>query len=137
MGRYDKEKEATLSRNSQLTATQKMVSEELAYKVFTGKTEEEIAGKAGINRSTIWRWKAIPEFNAEVNRIATEIQRSKQIEIYATLDKLLKSNNEKTQLKAIELLSRQLGLFKDSLQTEVKVESKVNIDDIMKELENM
>lgn len=137
MGRYDKEKEATLSRNSQLTATQKMVAEELAYKAFAGKTEEEIAGEAGINRSTIWRWKAIPEFNAEVNKIATEIQKSKQLEIYATLDKLLKSNNEKTQLKAIELLSRQLGLFKDSLQTEVKVETKVNVDDIMKELENM
>lgn len=137
MDKKTTENKLDLFKDGELNATQKLVSEEIAYKSITGKTEEDIAKEYNVNRTTIWRWKSKQEFNAEVNRIAAEIQKSKQIEVYAVLDKLLKSNNEKTQLKAVELLSRQLGLFKDVIQNEVTVEKKVNVDDLLKELENM
>lgn len=128
---------ANLSLKSKLNATQKMVAEELAYKVFTGKLDEDIAKENDINRTTIWRWKSIPEFNEEVNRIAKEIQKSHLADVNAVLSKLLKSDNEKTLLKAIELYYRNQGLFKDVLETTEKKEISVNIDDLMKELENM
>lgn len=45
-----KERNATLSRNSQLDVIQKKVAEEIAYKGFTGKKEEEIALEYNVNR---------------------------------------------------------------------------------------
>lgn len=130
-------KEATLSRKGQLDATQKKVAEEIAYKGMTGKTEEQIAMENNINRTTIWRWKAIPAFNEEVNRIVKEFQKSHLVDVNNILLQILQNGSEKSQLKAIELYYRNQGLFKDNLQVTENKEITVNVDDILKELEDM
>lgn len=130
-------KEATLSRKGQLDATQKKVAEEIAYKGMTGKTEEEIAIENNINRTTIWRWKAIPSFNEEINRIVKEFQKSHLVDVNNILLQILQNGSEKSQLKAIELYYRNQGLFKDNLQVTENKEITVNVDDILKELEDM
>lgn len=135
--RYEKEKKATLSRNSQLSETQKKVAEEIAYKGMTGKKEEDIAKENNINRTTIWRWKAIPAFNEEVNRIVKEFQKSHLVDVNNILFQILQEGSEKSKLKAIELYYRNQGLFKDNLQVTENKEITVNIDDILKELEDM
>lgn len=130
-------KEATLSRKGQLDATQKKVAEEIDYKGMTGKTEEQIAMENNINRTTIWRWKAIPAFNEEVNRIVKEFQKSHLVDVNNILLQILQNGSEKSQLKAIELYYRNQGLFKDNLQVTENKEITVNVDDILKELEDM
>jgi len=132
-----KERQATLSRKSQLDETQKKVAEEIAYKGFTGKKEEEIAVEYNVSRTTIWRWKALPQFNEEVNKIVREFQKSHLVDVNNILLQILTEGSEKSKLKAIELYYRNQGLFKDNLQvTEIKSED-VNVDDLMKELEGM
>lgn len=132
-----KEREATLSRKSQLNETQKKVAEEIAYKGMTGKKEEDIAMENGINRTTIWRWKAIPAFNEEVNRIVREFQKSHLVDVNNILLQILQNGSEKSKLKAIELYYRNQGLFKDNLQVTETKEVTVNVDDLLKELEGM
>ena len=132
-----KEKQATLSRKSQLDETQKKVAEEIAYKGLTGKLEEEIAKEYNVSRTTIWRWKSIPAFNEEVNRIVKEFQKSHLVDVNNILLKILTEGSEKSQLKAVELYYRNQGLFKDNLQiTETKVED-VDVNQLMAELEGM
>lgn len=132
-----KERQATLSRKSQLDETQKKVAEEIAYKGLTGKLEEEIALEYNVSRTTIWRWKSIPAFNEEVNRIVKEFQKSHLVDVNNILLKILTEGSEKSQLKAVELYYRNQGLFKDNLQvTEIKAED-VNVDDLLQELADM
>lgn len=135
--RNRRERESTLSRKSQLDATQKKVAEEIAYKGMTGKTEEQIAMENNINRTTIWRWKAIPAFNEEVNNIVKEFQKSHLVDVNNILFQILQEGTEKSKLKAIELYYRNQGLFKDNLQVTENTEVTVNVDDILKELEYM
>lgn len=135
--RYRKEKEATLSRKRQLSETQKKVAEEIAYKGMTGKKEEDIAKEYNINRTTIWRWKANPLFNEEVNKTVREFQKSHLVDVNTILYQILHEGSEKSKLKAIELYYRNQGLFKDNLQVTETQEVSVNVDDILKELEGM
>ena len=132
-----KERQATLSRKCQLDETQKKVAEEIAYKGLTGKKEEDIALEYNVSRTTIWRWKSIPAFNEEVNRIVKEFQKSHLVDVNNILLKILTEGSEKSQLKAVELYYRNQGLFKDNLQvTEIKAED-VNVDDLLQELADM
>lgn len=132
-----KERNATLSRNSQLDVIQKKVAEEIAYKGFTGKKEEEIALEYNVNRVTIWRWKALPAFNEEVNRIVKEFQKSHLVDVNNILIQILQEGTEKSKLKAIELYYRNQGLFKDNIEVKETKEFTVNVDDLLKELEDM
>ncbi|MPN05218.1 hypothetical protein SDC9_152468 [bioreactor metagenome] len=128
---------ATKYRKAQLDETQKKVAEEIAYKGLTGKKEEEIAKEYNVNRSTIWRWKALPAFNEEVNRIVREYQKSHLVDVNNILIQILQEGSEKSKLKAIELYYRNQGLFKDNLQVTETQEVNVSIDDILKEIEDM
>lgn len=130
-------REATLSRKCQLDETQKKVAEEIAFKGVTGKKEEDIATENGINRTTIWRWKSLPAFNDEVNRIVKEFQKSHLVDVNAILMQILTEGTEKSKLKAIELYYRNQGLFKDNLEVTAVTETTVNVEDLMKELEGM
>lgn len=136
-GRNEKAKQATLYRKSQLDETQKKVAEEIAHKGLTGKTEEEIAIEYNVHRSTIWRWKALPQFNEEVNRIVKEFQKSHLVDVNNILMSILLEGTEKSKLKAIELYYRNQGLFKDNLQVTETKETTINIDDLLEELEGM
>ncbi|OAA90872.1 phBC6A51 family helix-turn-helix protein [Clostridium ljungdahlii] len=128
---------ATKYRNAKLTETQKKVAEEIAYKGLTGKLEEEIAKEYNISRSTIWRWKALPSFNEETNRIVREYQKSHLVDVNNILIHILQEGTEKSKLKAIELYYRNQGLFKDVTEVTEKKEVNVNVDDILKELDDM
>jgi hypothetical protein len=131
------ENKLTLSKKGQLSATQILVAEEIAYKGLTGKTEDQIAQENNVNRSTIWRWKAIPAFNDEINRIVKEYQRSKLVDVNSILNDILENGSEKSKLKAIELFYRNQGYFKDTMEITDKKELSVNVDDLLQELKGM
>lgn len=128
---------ATKYRNATLDETQKKVAGEIAYKGLTGKREEDIAKEYNISRSTIWRWKALPAFNDEVNRIVKEYQKSHLVDVNGILMDILLNGSEKSKLKAIELYYRNQGLFKDTMEITEKQEKPSSLDDILKELEDM
>ena len=106
-----------------LDATHKKVAEELALKGVTGQTESEIAEANNINRSTLYRWKLRADFNDYLQSVADEFQRATLNDAYTVLQKLLYSDNEKTSIKAVELVLKNQGRLKDVQDTNVKVES--------------
>ena len=127
----------TSMKKGQLTAIQKVVAEEIAYKALTGKTEKQIAEENSVNPSTIWRWKSEKAFNDEINRIVKEFQRSKLVDVNAILNDILENGSEKSKLKAIELFYRNQGMFKDTMEITDKKEISVNVDDLLQELKGM
>ena len=127
----------TMAKKGQLSVIQKLVAEEIAYKALTGKTEKQIAEENNVNFTTIWRWKAIPAFNDEINRIVKEFQRSKLVDVNAILNDILENGSEKSKLKAIELFYRNQGYFKDTMEITDKKEISVNVDDLLQELKGM
>lgn len=111
----------------QLDASMKKVAEELAIKGVTGKTEYQIAEENNINRSTLYRWKLRADFNDYLQAVADEFQRATLSDAFSTLQKLLNSDNEKTQIKAVELVLRNQGRLKDVQDTNVNV-NKPDLD---------
>lgn len=136
-GRPKKDKVRIPNFTDVLDATQKAVAEEIAFKRLTGKTEDQIASEYGITRTTIWRWKAYPAFNDEVNRIVKEFQKSHLGNVNAILIDILENGNEKSKLKAIELYYRNQGLFKDTVEITERNLKDIDVDDLIKELEDM
>lgn len=125
------------SKNRKLSETQESICREIAYQPFINKTIEDIANDNNITRTTIWRWKSLPEFNNRVLEIAKEIQRSHLPDFNTALLKCLGSKNEKTILKAIELYYKNQGLLKEVQDVTIKEENEITIDDLLKELEGL
>lgn len=111
------------TKNMKLNAPMKKVAEELALKGVTGKTEQQIAEENNINRSTLYRWKLRKDFNNYLQEVADEFQRSALNDAFNVLQKLLYSNNEKTQIKAVELVLKNQGRLKDNVDTNVTLET--------------
>lgn len=117
-----------------LDASMKKVAEELALKGVTGKSEYQIAEENGINRSTLYRWKLRPDFNDYLQEVADEFQRGALNEAYTVLQKLLNSHNEKTQIKAVELVLKNQGRLKEVQDTNITVESsEMDLEELYKE----
>jgi hypothetical protein len=128
---------ATKYRKQQLTETQKKVAEEIVYKGLTGKKEDDIAKEYNTNRTTIWRWKALPAFNEYMNKIAHEFQRSHLPDVNKILRDIMKNGTDRSKLKAIELFYRNQGMFKDIQEVKHTEETRVNVDDVLKELDDL
>ena len=110
-------------KKGQLNAAMKKVAEELALKGVTGKTEQQIAEENNINRCTIYRWKLRADFNNYLQEVADEFQRAALNDAFNVLQKLLYSNNEKTQIKAVELVLKNQGRLKDNVESNVTLET--------------
>jgi hypothetical protein len=89
----------------------------------------DIPVQVGVNRSTIYEWKKLEEFNAEVDRLQQEFISSARGRLRAAaipaadklIDLLKNSKYEKTKLAAaIDILDRGLG----KATTKVEVNSK-------------
>ena len=106
-----------------LDASMKKVAEELALKGVTGKSEYQIAEENNINRSTLYRWKLRADFNDYLQEVADEFQRSALNDAYTVLQRLLKSDNEKTLIKAVELVLKNQGRLKEVQDTNITVET--------------
>jgi len=79
------------------------------------QTNEDIAKMIGINPSTIYEWKKIPEFNDELKKQGREFNSTMVIDAFQHLRAILNnpgtSNNSK--LKAIEMIMKASGEFRD------------------------
>lgn len=121
-------------KKQQLNATQKKVAEELALKGVLGKTEQQIAEENNINRVTIYRWKMKAEFNDYLQSVADEFQRATLNDAYTVLQRLLYSSNEKTSIKAVELVLKNQGRLKDVQDANINIKDEtVDIDAILRE----
>ena len=117
-----------------LDASMKKVAEELALKGVTGKSEYQIAEENNINRSTLYRWKLRADFNDYLQEVADEFQRSALNDAYTVLQRLLKSDNEKTLIKAVELVLKNQGRLKEVQDTNITVETpEIDLEAMYKE----
>ena len=120
-------------RKHTLDATHKKVAQELVLKHVTGKTESQIASECGIERTTIWRLKQKKEFNDYLQTLSDEFIRASLPTALSKLSQLLESDNEKTQLKAIELLLKNQGRLRDVVEESVEIKDTRDTADILKE----
>lgn len=120
-------------RKHTLDATHKKIAQELVLKHITGKTESQIATECGVERTTIWRLKQKKEFNDYLQSLSDEFIRASLPTALSKLSQLLESDNEKTQLKAIELLLKNQGRLKDVVETDVTVSDNRDTAEILKE----
>lgn len=116
-----------------LDATHKKIAQELVIKHITGKTEKQIAEECGIERTTIWRLKQKKEFNDYLQKLSDEFIRASLPTALSKLSMLLESDNEKTQLRAIELLLKNQGRLKEVVETDVEINDNRSSEDILKE----
>jgi transcriptional regulator len=102
-----------------------------------GVTITDIAEKLNISRSTIYVWKEIPEFKAELDKLEQEYLNAASNSLkYAApvaakkLIKLLNGKYEKTQLSAaIDLLDRTTGKATTKVEINGKDKDNNNVDD--------
>ena len=116
-----------------LDATHKKIAQELVIKHITGKTEKIIAEECGVERTTIWRLKQKKEFNDYLQKLSDEFIRASLPTALSKLSMLLESDNEKTQLRAIELLLKNQGRLKDVVETDVEITDNRDTKEILKE----
>ena len=104
--------------------------------IATGIPITEVAKVSGIARSTIYEWKKLEEFNAEVSRFGQEFIHAAQGRLKCAAKeaadeviKLLKHGKyEKTRLSAAQdILDRNLG----------KATTRVEVDDSRKDKDNV
>lgn len=117
-----------------LDASMKKVAEELALKGVTGKSEYQIAEENNINRSTLYRWKLRADFNDYLQEVADEFQRSALNDAYTVLHRLLNSDNEKTLIKAVELVLKNQGRLKEVQDTNISIqEPEIDLEALYQE----
>lgn len=120
-------------RKHTLDATHKKIAQELVLKHITGKTEQQIASECGVERTTIWRLKQKKEFNDYLQELSDEFIRASLPLAMGKLANLLESDNEKTVLKAIELVMKNQGRLKDVVESDVTVSDNRSTAEILKD----
>ncbi|MBC9786279.1 helix-turn-helix domain-containing protein [Heliobacterium chlorum] len=97
-------------------------------------TVAEIAEQVGVSPRTIYRWKQDPEFLAYQNHLADLLMEDFLTEAYSRLRTLVKADNEKTQLKALELLLKNRGKLTDVKEVTATVEDTRNNESLADEI---
>lgn len=80
------------------------------------QTNEDIANIIGVNASTIYEWKKIPEFNEELNKQGREYNSTMVIDAFQHLRAILNNpgTSDTSKLKAIELIMKSSGDFRET-----------------------
>ncbi|MBC9785092.1 helix-turn-helix domain-containing protein [Heliobacterium chlorum] len=97
-------------------------------------TIAEIAEQVGVSARTIYRWKQDPEFLAYQNYLADMVMEDFLTEAYVRLRGLVRADNEKTQLKALELLLKNRGKLTDVKEISATVEDTRNNESLADEI---
>ncbi|MBC9786559.1 helix-turn-helix domain-containing protein [Heliobacterium chlorum] len=97
-------------------------------------TIAEIAEQVGVSARTIYRWKQDPEFLAYQNYLADMVMEDFLTEAYVRLRGLVRADNEKTQLKALELLLKNRGKLTDVKEVSATVEDTRNNESLADEI---
>ncbi|MCW2278723.1 phBC6A51 family helix-turn-helix protein [Heliophilum fasciatum] len=100
-------------------------------------TIAEIAEQVGVSERTIYRWKQDPEFLAYQNYLADLLMEDFITEAYVRLRGLVRADNEKTQLKALELLLKNRGKLTDVKEITATVEDNRSDEALAAEIEEL
>lgn len=117
-----------------LTATQKKCAELIVTRDIHGKNNNKIAEELKIDRATLYRWKAKPEFIDYMNELAEEFHRGFLADTYVELRKIMAYGQDSHKLKAIELMLKNQGRLKEVQETTATVHATEDADSILKSL---
>ena len=129
-----KRKNNNYIKKSGLDEIQKKIAYDIAMIPLTRETYQDIADRYEVGRSSIWRWRTTPEFNAEVNKYIKEVQKSQLTDAVKQLNIILNHGKDKDKLKAIELIYKNLGLLKDVTENTTTIKEDININTIIDDL---
>lgn len=87
-------------------------------------TNEELAEICGVDVRTIYRWKKNEKITKEINRLADASLGQYINSANRTLIDVIENGSEHAQLKAIDMLYKSLGKYKEQTEVTVKDESK-------------
>lgn len=76
-------------------------------------TNEQLAEQCEVDVRTIYRWKRNATISAEINRLADASLGQYINQANRTLIEVIEGGSENAQLKAIEMLYKSLGKFKE------------------------
>ena len=115
----------------QLEAITYLVSKDV-YKL----TDTGVAEKVGISIGTLYNWKRHPTFNDELVKQAREMNRATLADVYSYIRQTLSNPQakESTKVKICELVMKNQGEFKDTVEQNVTVSTDRTLDDVFKEL---
>lgn len=90
------------------------------------QTNEDIAKIVGINPSTIYEWKKIPEFNEELRKQGREYHSTMVIDAFQHLHAILNNpgTSDTSKLKAIELIMKSSGDFRETRDINISTDDK-------------
>lgn len=102
-------------------------------------TDQAIADKLGISRTTLHNWKKIPEFNEEFIKQSREINRSTLPVAMAYISRTLNNPRVKdsSKIKLVELILKANGELKDVQESEITVKQAEDIDNILADFKSL
>lgn len=105
---------STLNRNQKIFV--ELMTDDNYYK------NEELAELCGVDVRTIYRWKKNPDITEEINRLADASLGQFINQANRKLIDVIQEGSEHAQLKAIDMLYKSLGKYKD--QTDINITSE-------------
>ena len=125
-----------ITRLSQkISAEQRKVAEYIAANDYHQMTIEQMAEDVGVTPRTVYRWKNDANFIAYVNERAELAMEAAISETYIRLRGMIRSDNEKSVLKAIELILKNRGKLTDVTKQEVTLKDGRETSEIEAEVE--
>lgn len=87
-------------------------------------TNEQLAEKCGVDVRTIYRWKRNANITAEINKLADATLGQFINQANIKLIDVINNGSEHGSLKAIEMLYKSLGKYKETADINIKAETK-------------
>lgn len=83
-------------------------------------TNEQLSELCGVDVRTIYRWKRNPDITAEINKLADASLGQFINQANMKLIEVIQEGSEHAQLKAIDMLYKSLGKYKEQSEVTVK-----------------
>lgn len=105
----------------------------LIEKAYNNMTDQEIADKVGVSRSTLFNWRKQPAFNDELIKQSREVNRATLSTAFSYVNRTLESPHVKdtVKVKLVELILKQNGEMKETVDVNANVNSSETVDQLL------
>ncbi|WP_232696165.1 phBC6A51 family helix-turn-helix protein [Brevibacillus daliensis] len=118
-----------------LSAEQYLAIGYLAQPKRAGMTMEEVANECGVARKTIYEWKKLPHFDAELKR---QIQLSVSDRVPDVIDAMVRTSVSEGNAAAAKLILQVAGMLTDKVEVETKSATEIpDIDELKRMVAEM
>ncbi len=120
--------------NSEILSDKQMLAIGLLIeKAYNNMTDQEIADKVGVSRSTLFNWRKQPAFNDELIKQSREVNRATLSTAFSYVNRTLENPQVKdtVKVKLVELILKQNGEMKETVDVNANVNSSETVDQLL------